>query len=91
MTPSSALVLGLGVTGRAVTRALARRGASVVAVEDRPTDDHRAFAKEVDVELVEVPDAKTFVPLDQPDAVADAISAFVAGHPTPAPTTGDRR
>jgi len=31
--------------------------------------------------LVRVPDAKTFVPLDQPEAVADAIAAFVAAHP----------
>jgi hypothetical protein len=30
---------------------------------------------------VTVPDAKTFVPLDQPEAVADAIVAFVAAHP----------
>ena len=34
-----------------------------------------------DATLVTVPDAKTFVPLDQPEAVADAIAAFVAAHP----------
>lgn len=32
-------------------------------------------------ELVLVPDAKTFVSLDQPEAVAAAIAAFVAAHP----------
>lgn len=31
--------------------------------------------------LVRVADAKTFVPLDQPEAVAEAIAAFVAAHP----------
>ena len=34
-----------------------------------------------DADLVTVPDAKVFVPLDQPDAVADAIAAFVAAKP----------
>ena len=34
-----------------------------------------------DATLVTVPDAKTFVPLDQPEAVADAIASFVAAHP----------
>jgi pimeloyl-ACP methyl ester carboxylesterase len=32
-------------------------------------------------ELVRVPDAKTFVPLDQPEAVAGAISAWLARTP----------
>ena len=61
MTPSTALVLGLGVTGRALVRALTRRGATVVAVEDRPTDAHREFADEVGVELVEAPDEAALV------------------------------
>jgi len=61
LTPSSALVLGLGVTGRAVARALVRRGTEVVAVEDRPTDDHRAFARELGVELLEAPDDVTLL------------------------------
>jgi UDP-N-acetylmuramoylalanine--D-glutamate ligase len=47
LTPSSALVVGLGVTGRAVARALVARGATVVAVEDRPTDEHRALGYEL--------------------------------------------
>lgn len=34
-----------------------------------------------DATLVEVADAKVFVPLDQPEAVADAICSFVASHP----------
>ena len=34
-----------------------------------------------DVELVELPGAKAFVPLDRPDEVANAIAAFVKAHP----------
>jgi UDP-N-acetylmuramoylalanine--D-glutamate ligase len=63
LTASSALVVGLGVTGRAVARALVRRGATVVAVEDRPGDAHRTFAAEVGVELVEAPDAAALAEL----------------------------
>ena len=57
MTPSRALVVGLGVTGRAVSRALVARGASVTSVEDRPVDAHRVFAEELGIDLVEAPDA----------------------------------
>ncbi len=56
MTPTTALVLGLGVTGRAVTEALTRRGSEVVVAEDRPTEAHRALAAELSVELLESPD-----------------------------------
>jgi UDP-N-acetylmuramoylalanine--D-glutamate ligase len=56
LTPSNALVVGLGVTGRAVGRALVRRGAIVHAVEDRPQDAHRRYADEVGVTLTEAPD-----------------------------------
>lgn len=41
------------------------------------SDARRLKATLRDAELVEVPGAKTFVSLDQPDAVADAIAAFV--------------
>ncbi len=57
LTPSRALVVGLGVTGRAVGRALVARGATVTAVEDRPSGAHRTFADEVGIGLVEAPDA----------------------------------
>lgn len=48
-------MLGLGVTGRAVVRALAARGEGVVVVDDHPTDAGRALADELGVELVEAP------------------------------------
>jgi len=51
------VVVGLGVTGRAVLRALARRGHEVVAVDDRPGPDALAAAAEVGVGVVEAPDA----------------------------------
>ena len=59
LTPRSALVVGLGVTGMAVGRALARRGSTVLAVDDRPQEAHRRFADEVGVTLTETPDAAT--------------------------------
>lgn len=51
---SGTLVFGLGVTGRAVVAALARRGLEVVAADDRPD---AAAALDVDVEVVAAPDA----------------------------------
>jgi UDP-N-acetylmuramoylalanine--D-glutamate ligase len=50
-----ALVVGLGVTGRAVAGALVRRRVEVVAVDDHPTDTTRAAARSLAVELLEAP------------------------------------
>ncbi len=50
------VVLGLGVTGQAVLRALVARGASVVAVDDAPTPAGRALADELGVRLIAAPD-----------------------------------
>jgi UDP-N-acetylmuramoylalanine--D-glutamate ligase len=52
---SEHLVLGLGVTGRAVLRALVSHGEGVVVVDDRPTEAGRALADELGVRLVEAP------------------------------------
>ncbi|MGV3758272.1 MAG: NAD(P)-binding domain-containing protein, partial [Actinomycetota bacterium] len=49
------LVLGLGVTGQAVVRALLGHGEEVVVVEDRPTDASRRAALELGVEVVDAP------------------------------------
>ncbi|CAN5852763.1 UDP-N-acetylmuramoyl-L-alanine--D-glutamate ligase [soil metagenome] len=51
------VVVGLGVTGQAVTRALRRRGVEVTAVDDRPSDGVRAAMVAIDLELVEAPTA----------------------------------
>ena len=61
------LVVGFGVTSRAVTRALVGRGHRPVVVEDRPTDDHRRAAAELGVELIERPE-----PADLDGALAGA-------------------
>lgn len=63
--PGPDLVVGLGVTGRAVAAALTRRGRDVVVVDDRPTEATRAAAADLGVELVEAPDG-------------DALEALVA-------------
>ena len=49
------LVVGLAVTGLAVARQLLRRGADVVAVDDRPTDGMRIEASLLGIELIEAP------------------------------------
>jgi UDP-N-acetylmuramoylalanine--D-glutamate ligase len=51
-----ALVVGLGITGRAVAGALVQRGHDVVAVDDRPDAGTRAAATALGIELVEAPD-----------------------------------
>ena len=44
-TPAPALLVGFGVANRAVAAALVARGHSVVALDDRPTDEARAAAE----------------------------------------------
>lgn len=46
-----------------------------------PMSDAERLRDALGAELVTVPGAKTFVSLDRPDAVADAIAAFVAAEP----------
>jgi UDP-N-acetylmuramoylalanine--D-glutamate ligase len=53
------LVLGLGVTGQAVVRALVAHDEGAVVVDDRPTDRGRRVAADLGVELVEAPDPAT--------------------------------
>ena len=75
------LVLGLGVTGRAVMDALVRRDVEVLGVDDRPGAVARACAERLAVELVEAP-----APGDWPRLVGRATEVVVApgipdGHP----------
>ena len=49
------LVLGLGVTGSAVLRALLAHHEGAIAVDDHPTDAGRRLAEDLGVELVEAP------------------------------------
>ena len=66
-----ALVLGLGVTGRAVARALRARNVEVVVVDDRPGPEARRCADELGLALVEAPDA------DRLAAVMDGVSSLL--------------
>src|SRR5205823_11862253 len=57
-----AVVVGLGVSGAAVARALTERGYDVVAVDDSPSDAVRARRAELaplGVEVITKPDAST--------------------------------
>ncbi|MFT7473428.1 MAG: UDP-N-acetylmuramoylalanine--D-glutamate ligase [Verrucomicrobiales bacterium] len=49
------VILGLGVTGRAVAGSLVRRGIVVTAVEDRPTDKTRSFVAGIQCAFIEAP------------------------------------
>ena len=51
------LVIGLGVTGTAVARALVAHGDAVVLADDRPGDAARALAAELGCDQVEAPGA----------------------------------
>jgi UDP-N-acetylmuramoylalanine--D-glutamate ligase len=50
------LVVGLGVTGRAVARALVAHGEDVALADDRPGDAARALARELGLDLATAPD-----------------------------------
>jgi UDP-N-acetylmuramoylalanine--D-glutamate ligase len=64
------LVLGLGVTGQAVLRALVAHGEGALVVDDQPTDEGRAIADELGVVFVGAPDeARLRQLVDDADAV----------------------
>lgn len=65
------VVLGLGVTGRAVARALVARGRTVLLVDDAPTAAATDLAGELGVALVDRPDA------DALGALLDGAGAWV--------------
>tara|TARA_Y100000310_G_scaffold249895_2_gene256046 strand:- start:2288 stop:3592 length:1305 start_codon:yes stop_codon:yes gene_type:complete len=78
---STVLVMGLGVTGRAVVRALRARGHNVVAVDDNPVAPTREYADRLGVELVSAPG-----PADWSHLLAGCSEAVVSpgipdGHP----------
>jgi UDP-N-acetylmuramoylalanine--D-glutamate ligase len=67
---SQHLVVGLGVTGRAVLRALIDHGESATVVDDRPTPAGHELADALGVEVVEAPDRATLAALV---GTADAV------------------
>jgi UDP-N-acetylmuramoylalanine--D-glutamate ligase len=68
------LVLGLGVTGEAVVRALVAHGLDVVVVEDRPREGHAAIAADLGV---------TFLAAPALDQLADAVAGAEDVLPSP--------
>lgn len=54
-TDGTTLVVGLGLTGRAVARALVRRGGAVVLVDDAPGPEAEALAAELGEDLLAAP------------------------------------
>ena len=67
-------VLGLGVTGRAVSAALRGRGYEVVAIEDRPTPEIETFADE---------HALTLIARPEESELSDALQGAAAFLPSP--------
>jgi UDP-N-acetylmuramoylalanine--D-glutamate ligase len=68
------LVIGLGVTGSAVARALAAHGEDVVLADDRPGEAARQLAAELGCDLVSAPG---------PDDLARLVAGAVAVVPAP--------
>lgn len=56
---SAPLVVGFGIANQAAVRALVSHGHRPVVIEDRPTDNHRRLATELDIVFVEAPDEST--------------------------------
>ncbi len=59
----TAVVLGLGIAGRAVAKALTARGIDVIGIDDRATADTEEFATEHGIELVAASDEAAFIAL----------------------------
>ena len=70
-SPTSALLVGMGVANRAVAGALARRGHAVVAVDDNPSDQLRADADALGITL------------GSSDELAELVAAAAFVVPTP--------
>jgi UDP-N-acetylmuramoylalanine--D-glutamate ligase len=71
--PKRALLVGMGVTNRAVAGALLRRGHQVTAVDDRPDDLLRGAASDLGLELIDGPtDADLHRLVDEADFVVPA-------------------
>jgi UDP-N-acetylmuramoylalanine--D-glutamate ligase len=75
------LVVGLGVTGMAVARALLQRNERVIAVDDRPSEVARALARELDVHLVTAPDQDRLLALVESAGTVVPAPGLPARHP----------
>ena len=75
VVPARALVVGLGITGQAVARALVQRGSTVTATDDSATDARREAAAAVGATWVEPPTT--------PEGWADLIGGHDGVVPSP--------
>lgn len=75
------LVLGLGVTGAAVARALVAHGEALLLADDRPGDAARALAAELGVELAVAPTADDLARLVKGSAAVLPAPGLPAHHP----------
>jgi UDP-N-acetylmuramoylalanine--D-glutamate ligase len=78
---SAALVVGFGVTGRAVARALVGSGASVAIVDDAPSGAAQAAAQSLGLELVAGADRDTLTKLVGDADVVVPSPGVPVGHP----------
>jgi UDP-N-acetylmuramoylalanine--D-glutamate ligase len=76
-----ALVLGFGVSNQAVARHLLVRGTSVSLVDDAPTDDVRAAAAALGLDLVEHPDLTTLADMVVRSDLVVPSPGVPAAHP----------
>lgn len=75
------LVVGLGITGRAVVGALVQRGESVIAVDDRPNDTSAAELSAMGVEPVFAPDVDQLGALVRSSVAVLPAPGLPARHP----------
>jgi UDP-N-acetylmuramoylalanine--D-glutamate ligase len=76
-----ALVVGFGVTGQAVARALVGDGEPVVVIDDQPTDAARHVAEGLGIRLVEQHDPDGLARLVQDAAFVVPSPGVPVGHP----------
>lgn len=76
-----AAVVGFGVTGRSVARALRDHDVDVVVVEDRPTESIRSAAADLGVELVETPDEAHLVAIVESSDLVVPSPGVPEAHP----------
>jgi UDP-N-acetylmuramoylalanine--D-glutamate ligase len=77
----SALVVGFGVTGQAVARALVADGDQVMVIDDQPTDAARQVALALGIRLIEQHDPDRLAGLVRGAAVVVPSPGVPVGHP----------
>lgn len=75
------LVVGFGITGQAVTRALRRRGFAVTAVDDGPSDSASVAAEQIGVDLIASPTRESLAALVRTAGAVVASPGLPESHP----------